>query len=230
VGPDLQGLHERRTEAWIIEFVRNPQKVIASGDPTATALLEEYQGFVMPEQPLSPDEVRQVLAYIRRTESFGPAPVAAGAAATEEQVQLGQELFQGTTRLANAGPTCTSCHDVQNDSITGGGALARELTTAFSRLGSAGIQGIIRAPPFPVMQRAYQDKPLTEEEVVALAGFLQRADEQRALQQPRTFTLRLLLAGAGGTVLLLGLYSLAWRRRLRGSVNQSIYDRQITST
>ena len=80
------------------------------------------------------------------------------------------------------------------------------------------------------MQRAYKDKPLTDDEVVALVGFLQQADAEQLLHHPRDYGIGLLGAGVVGTVVLLGLYSLMWRGRLRGSVNQSIYDRQIKST
>jgi mono/diheme cytochrome c family protein len=235
VGPDLQGLHERRSELWIIAFVQRSQQVIASGDPVATALFKEYQEIVMPDQPFSDDEVREILAYIRRTKAFGAAPAAATAAvevtgSTEEQVQLGRELFQGTTRLANGGPSCTSCHDVTDAAITGGGVLARELTTVVSRLGAPGVRAMIANPPFPVMQRAYRDHPLIEAEVTALVQFLGLVGAEQALHQPRGFGPRLFAAGVGGSVLLLLLYSLVWRRRLKGSVNQGIYDRQITST
>ena len=74
------------------------------------------------------------------------------------------------------------------------------------------------------------NKPLTEEEVGALVGFLQRADEEQSLHQPRDYGPKLLGAGVTGTVLLLGLYSLLWRTRSKGSVNQSIYDRQIKTS
>ena len=40
----------------------------------------------------------------------------------------------------------------------------------------------------------------------------------------------LFLAGLLGTGFLFGLFSLAWRGRLTGSVNQAIYDRQVKST
>ena len=66
--------------------------------------------------------------------------------------------------------------------------------------------------------------------VNALVGFLQRADEEHALHQPRDYGIKLFGAGVVGVVILLGLYSLLWRGRLRGSVNQAIYDRQISST
>ena len=87
---------------------------------------------------------------------------------SNDQVLLGQGLFQGTTRLANGGPTCNSCHDVTNDAVIGGGILATELTTVFSRLGGPGVRAILGSPPFPVMQQAYVDKSLTEAEVAGL--------------------------------------------------------------
>ena len=79
------------------------------------------------------------------------------------------------------------------------------------------------------MQRAYLDKALTDTEVSALVGFLQRADAEQAFHQPRDYGIKLFGAGVLGTLIILALSSLAWRGRLRGSVNQSIYDRQIKS-
>jgi mono/diheme cytochrome c family protein len=230
VGPDLQGVGERRSEAWIIAFVQHSQQLVAEGDSTAVALYKEYGELPMPDQALSPDAVREILAYIRSPGASGAAPQPAVAEATEEQILLGRSLFQGTTPFANGGPACTSCHDVTDAAITGGGALARELTTAFSRLGGPGIQAIIANPPFPVMQRAYRDNALVPAEVTALVGFLGLVGAQQALHQPRGFGPRLFAMGVGGSVVLLVLYSLVWRRRLKGSVNQGIYDRQIRTT
>lgn len=229
VGPDLLGVHERRSEEWIIRFVQHSQEMIAEGDADAVAISEEYLGMVMPDQPLSDDEVRGIIAFIRGGAPTGSTPLPALAQATEEQVELGKDLFQGTVRFVNGGPTCNSCHEVINDAVIGGGVLAAELTTVFSKLGGPGVRAILGSSPFPVMQRAYQDKALTDEEVIALVGFLQRADEEQALHQPRDYGPKLFAAGLGGTALLLGLYSLLWRRRLRESVNQEIYDRQIRS-
>ncbi|MCH7876086.1 MAG: cytochrome c [Gemmatimonadetes bacterium] len=229
VGPDLQGVAERRSEDWIIRFVQHSQQLVQSGDPDAVALFEEFNGIPMPDQSLSEREIRGIIDYIVGGSSTAPAEPPPIEQATAEQILLGQALFQGKTRFANSGPTCNSCHDVINDAVIGGGVLARELTTVFSRLGGPGVRAILGSPPFPVMQRAYRDKPLTDDEVVALVGFLQQADAEQPLHQPRDYGMGLLGAGVVGTVLLLGLYSLMWRGRLRGSVNQSIYDRQITS-
>ncbi|MDP3908811.1 MAG: c-type cytochrome [Gemmatimonadales bacterium] len=230
VGPDLQGVGRRRSEAWIIAFVRHSQQLVAAGDSAAVDLFREYGEMPMPDQPLAAEDVRGVLAYIGSAGAAGPAPGLGVAPATEEQILLGRSLFQGTTRLTNGGPACTSCHDVTDAAITGGGVLARELTTAFSRLGGPGIRAIIADPPFPVMQRAYRDRALVPDEVTALVGFLGLVGAQQALHQPRGFGPRLFAVGVGGSVVLLVLYSLMWRRRLKGSVNQGIYDRQIRTT
>lgn len=230
VGPDLQGVPDRRTEEWIIDFVQHSQQMIAAGDPAAVAIFEEYGSIMMPDQPLSANEIRAVIAYLRGGAASGRTPPPAAEPATEEQILLGQALFQGTTRFANGGPTCNSCHEVTNDAVIGGGVLARELTTVFSRLGGPGVRAILGSPPFPVMQRAYLDKPLIDSEVVALVGFLQRADVEQSLHQPRDYGPKLFGAGAVGTVLLLGLYSLVWSGRSKRSVNQAIYDRQIKSS
>ena len=230
VGPDLGGLAERRSEEWIIEFVQHSQAVIASGDAQALAIAEEYPGLIMPDWPLTDDQVRAFIAFTQAGPSTAAVPPPAAGQASEAQITLGQNLFQGTTRLANGGPTCNSCHDVTNDAVIGGGVLAIELTTVFSRLGGPGVRAIIGSPPFPVMQRAYQDKPLTDDEVAALVGFLERADAEQALHQPRDYGIKLFLAGLAGAVILLGVYSMMWNGRLRGSVNQEIFDRQVKST
>ena len=230
VGPDLQGLADRRSEEWIIGFVQHSQAVIASGDADALAIAEEYPGLIMPDWPLTDDQVRAFIAFTREGPSGGAAQPVPIASASEEQITLGQNLFQGTVRLANGGPTCNSCHDVTHDAVIGGGVLAIELTTVFSRLGGPGVRAIIGSPPFPVMQRAYQDKPLTDDEVAALVGFLERADAEQALHQPRDYGIKLFLAGLAGAVILLGVYSMMWNGRLRGSVNQEIFDRQVKST
>jgi cytochrome c2 len=232
VGPDLHGVAERRSEGWIISFVQSSQELVKAGDPDAVALFEEFK-IGMPDQPLPDDEILAVIEYIRSAPSAGGAATGTAdvmEAATEEQILLGQELFQGTTRLANAGAACNSCHEVRNDAVIGGGVLAPELTTVISRLSGRGVRAILGRPPYPVMRRAYLTRPLAEEEITALVGFLQQADADQALYQPRAYGIKLFFAGIAGTALLLLLYTLIWRRRSKGSVNQAIFDRQVRST
>ncbi len=229
VGPGLEGINDRRDREWLISFITTPDQVIASGDSIATRLLAEYI-VPMPNLGTTRAQAEAVLEYIRGAASEAPSSAQEESpAATEEQVLLGQALFQGHTRLANGGPTCNSCHDVTHDAVIGGGILATELTTVFTRLGGAGVRAIIGSPPFPVMQKAYEDRPLTEEEVAGLVAFLERADAEQGLHQPRDYGIKLFGFGVVGAALLLGLYSLAWSGRKRGSVNQEIFDRQISS-
>lgn len=232
VGPDLAGVGERRSEAWLISFIQHSQAVIASGDSIAVALSSGYPGLAMPDWPLSADQVRAILAYVATEGAGGQASArqAALPSATPEQLQLGRDLFQGQVRLASGGPMCNSCHEVTNDAVIGGGVLARELTTVFSRLGGPGVRAVIGSPPFPVMQRAYQGRPLTDDEIAALVAFLQDADAQHAFHRPRDYGRWLFWAGLVGAAALLGLYALTWHGRRTGSVYRTIFARQLKST
>jgi len=230
VGPDLLGVSERRTEEWLVEFVQHSQAMVEAGDPIAVEVFEEHNKIAMPDQALTKAEILAVMEYAKTPHVIGAVPPDEPVALTEEDIVLGQNLFEGSVRLIHGGPACNSCHDVTNDAVIGGGILAKELTTVFSRLGGPGVRAILGSPPFPVMQEAYADEPLTEREVMALVGFLEQADRDKALQQPRDYGIGLFTSGVVGSGILLGLYSLLWRRRKRSSVNQSIYDRQVKST
>src|SRR6056300_1480985 len=47
VGPALRGVHERRSEEWIVQWVRNNKKFRESGDPDANKLYNDYGGAAM---------------------------------------------------------------------------------------------------------------------------------------------------------------------------------------
>ncbi len=231
IGPGLDGVQDRRDREWLLSFITEPDRMIADGDTLATRLLAEYET-PMPNIGTTRAQAVALLDYIATAPEITATAVQPEASGPpgENQVLLGQALFQGTTRLANGGPTCNSCHDVTNDAVIGGGILAVELTSVFSRLGGPGVRAILGSPPFPVMQQAYVDKSLTEAEVAGLVAFLQQADAEQALHQPRDYGIKLFGSGLGGALVLLSLYSMAWGGRRRGSVNQEIFDRQVKST
>lgn len=162
-----------------------------------------------------------------------PVAVAAPTSPTPTLIRQGQNLFLGDTRFSAGGPSCVACHNVVNDAVIAGGTLAKDLTEAFDRLEADGIVGMLprkgEASPFPVMQAAYQGHEISAEEVPALVAFLQNAAAQRATQKPNDFGLKMLFVGVGGVVFLLLLFSLIGRGRKRRSVNQELYDRQITT-
>jgi len=243
IGPDLAGVHEKRSQEWLENFVKSSQSVIKAGDPEAVAIFEEYSGMMMPDAAASDEQIRQVLSYISAQSLLAQGSVdvpSADIAATdlatpvepalEEDILAGQDLFQGSLRLVNGGPACNSCHEVRHDAVIGGGILAAELTTVFSRMGGAGVTAILGRAPFPVMQTAYVEHPLTEYEVTALVAFLEFADSEQYNQLPRDYGLGLFASGVVGAGILFGLFGFVWRGRKIGSVNQSIYDRQIKSS
>ena len=236
VGPDLQGVTERRTAEWMARFIKSSQSVVRSGDETAVALFEEFNRMPMPDQSLSDAQIADVIAFLG---SGGAASAGGGDAgdgmaipdrpATEEDIARGQDLFQGLIRLENRGPACNSCHHVENDAVIGGGVLAKDLTAVFGRMGGSGVGAILGQPPFPVMQAAYDGRALTGEEKFALIAFLEYADAQQAFQTPRDFGMNLFVSGFGGFVGLMILFSLIWMRRKKRSVNEDIYERQVRS-
>jgi mono/diheme cytochrome c family protein len=241
VGPDLLGVNETRSQAWLESFIKSSQSMIDSGDPEAVALFAEFNQLPMPDAIATDEQIRQVLIYIETQSSAVLAQASAepyvvvdepevqAQPASEEDIEAGQDLFQGILRFENGGPACNACHEVRNDAVIGGGILATELTSVFSRMGGAGVTAILGYAPFPVMQAAYQDQPLTEQEVTALVAFLEYADSAQYNQLPRDYGIGLFLSGLVGASILFLLFGVVWRGRKKGSVNQAIYDRQIRS-
>ncbi len=237
VGPDLAGVHDKRSQEWLERFVASSQSMINDGDAEAAALFEEFNRVPMPDSFISEEQIRQVLNYIKSKSSSQTADVApsegeqvpATAPASEKDILIGQDLFQGTIRFVKNGPACNACHEVRNDAVIGGGILATELTTVFSRMGGAGVKAILGHAPFPVMQAAYKDQSLTEDEVVALVAFLEYADSEQYNQLPRDYGIGLFVSGSIGAGVLFLFFAVVWRGRKKESVNQAIFDRQIRS-
>jgi mono/diheme cytochrome c family protein len=235
VGPDLKGVNDKRPEDWLVKFIKSPDKLVKAGDKAAIALFEEFK-MPMPDQALSDDQIKKVLAHIKEAggsptaskEAPAAQPVAS-AAAHPDEIQLGGDLFEGKVRFANGGPSCNACHHVTSDAHLGGGVLASELTLVFSRMGKEGVSAILGSSPFPVMQAAYAGKTFSNKEINALVGFLQHVDKEHSRQMPKEWGLRMFSAGVGGVIVLLGIFSLAGRSRKKRCVNQDIYDRQIKS-
>lgn len=232
IGPDLAGVTDRRSMAWITKFVRSSQAMIKSGDAEAVALFKKFKNMPMPDQPLSDVQIQEVMDYIdSKSGSKSPPSPKATRPVTEKEILIGQDLFEGKIRLANRGPACNSCHHVANDAVIGGGILAAELTEVFTKVSGAGVRAILGKPPFPVMDQAYRGKELTEDEVHALTSFLEYADKQykKNIYQPADYGIKLAIAGVFGVFILLLFYAFLWNFRKQGSVNQAIYDRQVKS-
>jgi mono/diheme cytochrome c family protein len=91
VGPGLQGVSERRSESWLISWIKNSQALIQSGDPEAVAIYEEYAKQAMPSFAFSNDEIKSIIAYIESGKGAVSAPVAGGN--TEPGAQIGENAI-----------------------------------------------------------------------------------------------------------------------------------------
>jgi len=221
VGPDLEGVAERREKQWLIDFIMNPGELIDSGDPTANQLLAEFNNVRMPDVGLNQTETETVLAYLENPQA------ADGGNQQEAQIDLaagvpgtGRSLYIGEQRLANGGTPCIACHSVAGVGQFGGGSLGPDLTQVYTRYG--GDQGLVNAlsgMPFPTMQGIFVNQPLTPQEQADLVAFFRKADSLYNRPAPNYFWL-FLGGGVLGGLMLFGAMAFFWPRQRKSIVDQ----------
>lgn len=237
VGPDLKGVTKKRSATWLVSFIQSPAKMLATGDADAKALFKEFNNMPMPDYALSADQINQILSFVDGGKA-GAVAVDPEKAALDRRVdsilktnstqdiQIGNELFNGSRRFANGAASCASCHNATFQQIATGGALAKDLTKAHSRLGGfAGVKGIIATPPFPSMLQTYKNSPLTDDEIAYLQLYLKSTDAQNATEPIVNQTWFVHSALAVGALMAFAI-SLLYFKRKRKSVNHDIIERQ----
>lgn len=238
IGPDLMDIENRRTEDWIINFVKSSQNMVKNNDQDAVKLFNEYNKLVMPDQYLSDEEVKEVLIFIRKQSLSGGFSKEISVQNTNSlgmsldhisihEITIGQNLFQGKITFKEGGPACIACHTVVNDSIFSGGVLGVDLTTVFTRMKEQGIAAVLSNPPFPVMKTAYDNHQITKDEAFYLIAFLKEADFISPVQEPDRIQQLFLFEGIIGGVILFGFYGRLWRKRRREPINNKILKRQL---
>jgi mono/diheme cytochrome c family protein len=76
IGPGLASIPKTRTKAWLMDFIKNSQGVIKSGEPHANFLYEKFNNTKMPSFSFLPDEnIEAILLYIQN-ESESPNYIA----------------------------------------------------------------------------------------------------------------------------------------------------------
>lgn len=239
VGPDLKGVTQRRDVNWLSNWIKSPDKVLASADPIATKLLAEYNNIPMPNLALSDADVADLIAYFQSVDGLSSAPTkptqavaslnltaATQASAPASQTfttsqavlmlngdpQYGEQIFTGVAALQKGGTHCMACHTVNGVGPFGGGALGPDLTHVYTRYGRQGLAAALGTLPFPTMQGVFTNKMLTDSEQADLLAFFERADRGGSPQTRQN--LLILLAGSSGLVmvLLVGLF-LFWPRQ-----------------
>ncbi len=227
VGPDLADILKRRDEDWLIKFIRSSQELIKSGDPVAKTVFEENNKVVMPDHSFSTNEIKDIIKYIstnspdpNNPNKKTPAQIFNALSITQSDINHGKNLFEGTTRFANGGAACISCHNVEIPGVFSGGTLSKDLTTAFTRVSPAGIDGILRSLPFPAMTKNFEDHPLTDKEVKDLLAFLYYTDNRTLYEiySGKGDVTFLVLSVLGINIALL-LLLINWKRVKKYSVN-----------
>jgi len=230
VGPDLKNVTEKRSQDWLISFIKSSTKKINSGDADAKAIFEEYNKLLMPDNNYTDAQVLAVLDYIGQGGSTDGAQAAAPAVdilsgTTSENINIGASLFSGNQYLANGGAACSSCHKVRDERIFSSGTLAKDLSESYDVMGSAGIAAIIKSSPFPVMNTAYKNHALTEEEVLNLTAYLKSVSEQRIYQIPTDFSLLFAFFGVVVFVMIFMSTIILYFKRKKLPVNYKILNR-----
>jgi hypothetical protein len=107
---------------------------------------------------------------------------------------------------------------------------ARDVMASFATLGEVGVKAILENPPYPVMAAAFSGHELTEAERHDLLMYLRDAKIQSPNMGLSSMYSNFLAIGVVGGGMLFMFFTLFWFSRKGGSVNSTIYRRQIKST
>jgi hypothetical protein len=182
----------------------------------------------MPDNSYSDSQIISILDYIKTGGSQDTGQVATVdilSETTPANINAGALLFSGQNRLANGGAACNSCHSVKDERIFSGGTLAKNLTESWDNMGSAGVAAVVRNSPFPVMNKAYLDRPLTEEEVINLTAYLKSVSQERYYQRSSDFSLAFGIFGFVFFVMILIVTIALYFKRKSYPVNFDILNR-----
>jgi mono/diheme cytochrome c family protein len=177
VGPDLKGVTERRSRAWIRGFVRGSSTVIAGGDPTATELFGRFNRVVMPDwSDLSEAQVDAIMDWfaVNGPEHQLPREERPARFASSPDVAAGRGFFSGAARLASGGVACRSCHALDDEGGRFGGALGPDLTRVYARYQDRALTAYLRHPCFPRVPDSTAATYLTPDEMFAIKAYLRQ--------------------------------------------------------
>lgn len=223
-GPDLKGVTGRQNREWLVKFIQNPAAALASGDAYALKLRDEARGAVMPTIPGMTRERADALLTMIENESALEESQFKGMAVstepfTEQDIAQGRQLVLGTTRLANGGPACISCHSIRGTGALGGGRLGPDLSRVYERLGGdsprRNLTAWLSSPATSTMAPVFKSQPLTGAEIHRLIAFFEQC-AQNGGAADASGSLAYLLIGVIVAVLGLAAMDAIWRGRLRG--------------
>ncbi len=178
-----------------------------------------YDGDMAAFGDLSDDEVAAVVAYVGTlADKDTSAPEPEPEVVEPGDIGEGRDLFIGSTRFAEGGGACSSCHTAGDVGNLGGWSLGPDLTSTHDDLGGdVGLSAWLSNPASATMRPIFRDNPMTEAEIADVVAFLADAPNQDEPTDPGD---GLLYGGFAGLILLIGGMAIAWR-----GMRQSYMDR-----
>lgn len=208
--PALAGNPRAQDEAYVLKVIKQG----LSGPLEVGG--EKFNGAMPPMAQLSDADAKAIAAYLKSLGGTSAQPTATASPLPAGDPARGKALFLGQQHFSNGGAPCMACHTAGNLGQMGGGSLGKDKTDLYTRLGDAGIQAVLTNPAFPVMREAFKGKPLTPEEISALAAFFQQIANQPSQTTPQMNQARLLFAGLGGALVMFVVMYMFWNNRRVG--------------
>lgn len=222
VGPDLRNVSQRAERDFLIRFILNPKAMLDAQDPYIMKLKDESNGAIMTNVPdMTRGLAEALLDFVDAESKLDSSQFFGTPAALEpfsaEIAAVGLSLFNGETRLINAGPPCISCHSINAEGSGLGGQLAPELTGVFGRLnGRTAITAWLSSPPTETMRSLFKDHQLEDIETKQLAMFFESVSGQTGFSIDRSLDwMLIILCGLGGGGLGLAAFGGVWKDRFR---------------
>ncbi|MCO6057833.1 SCO family protein [Pseudomonas sp. MOB-449] len=72
LGPDLQGVTQRRSKDWLRRFIKAPDQMLEQKDPTAMELFVRYNQVRMPNLRLGDEDVEALIHYLEQQGATSP--------------------------------------------------------------------------------------------------------------------------------------------------------------
>jgi cytochrome c2 len=176
IGPDLKGVTERRSVAWLLSWIRSSESVIRSGDETALMLFQKYKQQRMPDHDFPAAQIQALIDYLGHggPEAEAASQLRAASTASPADVELGKKLFYGQVKLTSGGVSCVACHGVAKQRAVG--SLGSDLTRVYSKYQDKGLSSLLQSSCFPRVAAADGAPPVTADESFALKAFLRETE------------------------------------------------------